>query len=151
MLLPGRAPPLPQDSRQRQIQRQPRRAAQAHGEDGVPLELPQDDESRRKAARADPVHIAEGRGGLIKEDHGQDGQPRAENQRHHHRPQAGQHILEQGDVLVFLINVGQQGDQNQRRGNAVQSGDDGPRDARDPDAHKSGRVDALKLYPDFDE
>ena len=62
------------------MKQQTRRAAQAHGQDRVPLEPAQGYERRKETARADPVPRLRGGGGLAKEHHAQDGQPGSQDQ-----------------------------------------------------------------------
>ena len=85
------------------MQPKPGHAAQAHGQDGVPFELPQRKKSRGKAADADPVQMGEGLCIAAKRHHRQDGKPCAKDKCHDDRPQAGQNALQQGNVLVPAV------------------------------------------------
>ena len=76
-----------------------------------------------------------------KRHHRQDGKPCAKDKCHDDRPQAGQNALQQGNVLVPAVDVGQERYKEQRRGDAAQRCDDGSGHLRDPQSHKGRRVD----------
>ena len=134
-------PFIPRSYPKQTMQPKPGHAAQAHGQDGVPFELPQRKKSRGKTADADPVQMGESLCIAAKRHHRQDGKPCAKDQCHDDRPQAGQNALQQGNVLVPAVDVGQERYKEQRRGDAAQRCDDGSGHLRDPQSHKGRRVD----------
>lgn len=100
------------------MQDQSRQAAQTHGEDRVPFELAQGKKGGDKTAGADPVNGGQRPRPIAKYHHGQDGQPRPQDQRNDHRAQTGQDGLQQREVLVLAVDPRQQRHQNQGRGDA---------------------------------
>ena len=123
------------------MQPKPRRAAQAHRQNGVPLIFAQQDKRGKKAARADPVNAAQPQDSVGEHHDPQNRKPCPQNQGNHRRSQTGQHALQNRKIPPAPVTPRQQRDQHQRGGNAPQRGDHRPRQLGNAQPHKGGAVD----------